>query len=71
MEDLNKNKQTSNQMVEALLVEAKDELNSEATKAMVKKIKIKLKEKKAASRILKNIDREIEEMKLELAQELE
>lgn len=71
MEDLNKNKKNTAQLVEDLLTEAKDELNSEATKAMVKRIKLKLKERKAAKRVLANIDREIDEMKLELAQELE
>lgn len=57
--------------VEELLGTAKSELSDEATKHMVKRIKSKLQERVAAAKVLANIDREVDMLKLELAQELE
>ena len=62
---------TPEQQVEDLLNKAKVEITDELTKGMVKKLKTKLTERKAAAQILKNIDNDIEMMKVELAQELE
>lgn len=57
--------------VEALLSTAKEELSTEAEKAMVKRIKCKLQDLKAATLIVGNLKREVEEMKLELQQDIE
>ena len=62
---------TPAQKVEELLGVAKKEITDEATKNMVKKIKLKLNEKRVATKILANITRDINMMKLELEQELE
>jgi len=62
---------TPEQQVEDLLNKAKVEITDELTKGMIKKLKTKLTERKAAAQILKNIDNDIEMMKVELAQELE
>ncbi len=62
---------TSEQKVEDLLKEAKKEVTDESTRKMVRTIKLKLMERKSATKVLANIDREIEMLKLELAQELD
>jgi len=62
---------TPEQQVEDLIGKARKEITDETTKEMVKKIKRRLTERKGASQILNNIDKDIDMLKVELAQELE
>jgi len=62
---------TPTEQVEYLVDVSKRELKDEATEAMVKKIKMKLIERKSAAKVLANIEREIDLMKIQLVQELE
>ena len=71
MKEVKGNKKSAAQKIEDLLNTAKEEITEQDTKDMVDKLKIKLIERKKAARVLANIDREIEEMKLELAHEME
>lgn len=61
---------TPEQVVEDLFKEGSKELTSELTKGMVTKIKEKMKQRTSAAKILQNIDREIEMMKVELVEEI-
>jgi hypothetical protein len=58
------------QIVEDLFKEGTEELQTELTKSMVSKIKNKMKERTSAAKILQNIDREIDLMKIELEDEI-
>lgn len=62
---------TPEQKVEDLISSARKELTNETTNKIVSRIKIKLQQRQSTVKILANIDREIDEMKLELRQELE
>lgn len=57
--------------VEDLMEHAKKDLANEATAELVVAVKDKLKQRRAAAKIVQNIDREVEELKLKIAQELE
>ncbi len=65
------NKVSAAEQVESLLGTAKQEISDESTRKMVRTIKLKLIERTAAAKILANINREIDMLKIELEQELE
>ncbi len=64
-------KAAATEKVEALLSKAKEEIVNDNTKDAVKKLKIKLIERQKAAKLVANMDREIEVLKLKIAQELE
>jgi len=61
---------TENLTVKGVIAEAKRELQQERLKEAKSLIKQKLKEKEKAQLVLNNIDREIEELEIELGQKL-
>jgi hypothetical protein len=61
---------TAEEMVEDLFKEGSKELQTELTAGMVKKIKVKMIERTTASKVLQNIEREIDMMKIELTEEI-
>jgi len=69
MED-DKMSKTENLTVKGVIAEAKRELQQERLKEAKSLIKQKLKEKEKAQLVLNNIDREIEELEIELGQKL-
>lgn len=70
--NLNTNKKlTAAQRVDLLINTAKEEMSDKEEREMVGKITSKLEDLKKAKLIVANIERDIEEMKLELASNLE
>jgi dephospho-CoA kinase len=57
--------------IQELIETAKSELLEEDNKAMVKELKELYKKRKAAAKIVQNIDREISECELKLRQDME
>jgi hypothetical protein len=60
-----------NKLVNNVIAEAEKEINDEIVKKCKTKLVAKLREQKQAARLLNNINREIEEIKLEMGHDLE
>ena len=65
------NVEPMNKLVDKVIKEAEDEIYKEMVKKAKTKLIDKLREQKKAQRLLNNINREIDEIKLELGHELE
>ena len=62
---------TTNKLVNKVIKEAEDEIYEEMVQLAKSKLINKLREHQKVQRLLNNINREIEEIKLELSHELE
>lgn len=60
-----------NKLVDKVIKEAEDEIYEEMVKIAKGKLKNKLREQKKAQLLLNNINREIEEIKLEIGHDIE
>ena len=59
-----------NKIVESVIAEAEEEIRQEVVKKAKKKLKDKLRERTQAAKILSNIEREINVIKLEIGHDL-
>lgn len=57
-------------MIDDLFDEVKDELNEDVIKAAKIKIKTLLEQKMKAEKVVKNLDRQIDDLRLQISQEL-